>query len=180
MPRKKTGKENPEEFREHLGRLEGITNKDPYLGLSRAIFLLDKYKEDAKDYVAKRRIVQNCFLLGLAQWFEKNSILYEQKDIEGFLENIANRKKFLNNTLQNKKAKNRHLLESQKIFYDTVTTAIDGILTRKEIDHLLVRLKEDCEKMESNYASTVWLKKKIAEFGKGMEAESGQSREKRE
>lgn len=175
MPRKKTGKESAEEFREHLERVGGITNKDPYLGLSRAIFLLDKYNEDAQDYVAKRRIIQNCFLLGLVQWFEKNSILYEQKDIEGFLENIANRKKFLSNTLQSGKAKNRHLLESQKIFYDTVTTAIDGILARKEIGHLLARLKEDCERMESNYASTLWLKKKIDEFGKGMEEESGQN-----
>lgn len=169
MTGKKTRKESAGEFQEQLERVNRITGKDPYLGLSRATFLLDNYGKDAKDYIAKRRIIQNCFLLGLAQWFEKNSVLYEEKDIAGFLCNVGNRKKFLSNTLNGAKARNRHLLDSQRIFYDTVTTAIEGILARKGVGHLLLRLKEDCENSESNYSSTLWLKKKIEDFGKGVE-----------
>lgn len=172
MRGRKAGKESAGEFQEQLERLNGITAKDPYLGLSRAIVLLDKYGRDAKDYIAKRRIVQNCFLLGLTQWFEQNSALYEEKDIAGFLGNVANRKKFLSNTLAGRAARNRHLLESQRIFYDTVTTAIDGILTRKGVDHMVVHLRDECGKVESNYAGTLWLRKKVEEFGKAVEAET--------
>jgi len=146
------------DFQEQLEHLLKVSEKDPYLGLSRTIFLLDKHTGQAKEYIAKRKIVQSSFLLGLARWFEKNSREYE--DVKKFLNNITNRKKFIERSLINTRTRNKQILESQKIFYETVNIAVEKMTQKKSPDYTLELVKHECENNTINYTYWNWLKQK--------------------
>lgn len=149
------------DFQGQLEHLVKVSEKDPYLGLSRTIFLLDKHSGEAKGYIAKRRIVQNSFILGLARWFEKNS--KEYGDVKKFLGNITNRKKFIERSLINTRTKNKQILESQKIFYETVNAAVENMIQKQNPSYALEIVRKACENNTVNYAYWSWLKKEIKE-----------------
>ncbi len=149
------------DFQDQLEHLVKVAEKDPYLGMSRTIFLLDKHSGDAKEYIAKRKIVQNSFLLGLAKWFGRNH--KEYWDVEKFLENITNRKKFIERSMIKTRTKNKHILESQKIFYDTVNLVVENMITKHSPKYAIDLVKKECENNAVNYTYWSWLKQRADE-----------------
>ena len=148
------------DFQRELEHVTKITEKDPYLGLSRSISLLDKYSENVREYVAKRRLIQCCFLFGLGKWFERNYESYGA-DISKFLDNIANREKFIEKSLLNKRTKSRNILESQKIFYDTVKVTVENMVSKKNARYAFELVRKECENNAVNFAYWKWLKEKL-------------------